>query len=270
MVLLNKVDQLDGDVDALLAELERRLAASVLPVSARDGFGIESLLLPRILDAHPALILALGRELPSLRHSAAARIVRHAAVLSGLTGMEPVPLVDIPVQWAAQMRMLLKLAALYGRLESGDGTQELVVAVAGGLGLRLVAQQAAKLVPLLGWIVSGVVSALTTWCLGQAAVTYLNGSLEHRVPLIGHVSKARHRLFESDGGPRREAACGRPNRTRWVPYLGARMQPHKKAIANGSALGQRQWSSRLRLPVHAIRRRLQTWRTKPSTKSHSI
>jgi uncharacterized protein (DUF697 family) len=97
-----------------------------------------------------------------------------------MMGLEPVPLLDIPIQLAAQMRMLFKLAALHGRLEPGDGSREMVAAVAGGLGVRLAAQQAAKLVPLLGWVVSGLLSGLTTWFLGWAAVAYLNGSLEEQ------------------------------------------------------------------------------------------
>jgi uncharacterized protein (DUF697 family) len=98
--------------------------------------------------------------------------------LSALTGLEPVPLLDIPIQLAAQMRMLLKVAALHGRLEAGDGSREFLTAVAGGLGIRLAAQQAAKLVPVLGWVVSGLLSGMTTWLLGQAALAYLDGSLE--------------------------------------------------------------------------------------------
>lgn len=181
LVALNKVDLLAGQADEFRAELERRLAGSVLLISAQQGTGIETGLLPRLLDACPELAVPLGREMPMIRRRAANQLVRRTALLSGLMGLEPVPLLDIPIQLAAQMRMLLKLAALHGRLEPGDGSREMLVAVAGGLGARLAAQQAAKLVPVLGWVVSGLLSGLTTWVLGQAAIAYFDGSLEDQV-----------------------------------------------------------------------------------------
>ncbi|MFQ6058275.1 MAG: GTPase [Anaerolineae bacterium] len=184
IVALNKVDLLVGQLGEVQAELERRLAASVIPVSAQEGTGIEARLLPRMLDACPVLAVPLGREMPAVRRRAAIRLIRQAALLSALTGLEPVPLLDIPIQLAAQMRLLLRLAALHGRLGSGDGSRELLATVAGGLGLRLAAQQVAKLVPVLGWAVSGLLSGLSTWFLGRAAVAYFDGSWSSRVPAL--------------------------------------------------------------------------------------
>jgi uncharacterized protein (DUF697 family) len=193
VVALNKVDLLEGRGDELRAELERRLAGAVLPISAREGTGIEAGLLPRLLAACPELTVPLGREMPVIRRRAANQIIRRTTLLSALTGLEPLPLLDIPIQLAAQMRMLLKLAALHGRLEPGDGSREMLAAVAGGLGVRLAAQQAAKLMPVLGWVASGLLSGLTTWLLGQAAVAYLSRSLEDR---LGVWQRLRR-----DGGP---------------------------------------------------------------------
>jgi uncharacterized protein (DUF697 family) len=184
LVGLNKTERLDGQMDTVRAELERRLAVPVLPLSVHGGLGVEAALLPRLLEACPRLAVPLGRDLPAVRHRAANRLIRQATLLSAVTGLEPVPLLDIPLQLAAQMRMLCRLAALHARLEAGDGSRELLAAVAGGLGLRLAAQEAAKLVPVLGWAVSGLLSGLTTWLLGQAAVAYLDGSLEKRVPAL--------------------------------------------------------------------------------------
>jgi uncharacterized protein (DUF697 family) len=186
---LNKSDLLDGRLGEVQAELERRLASSVIAVSAQEGTGIETGLLPRMLDACPDLAVPLGREMPAVRHQAAARLIRRAAIRSGLTGLEPVPLLDIPVHLAAQMRLLLRLAALHGQLGVGDGDRELLATVAGGLGLRLAVQQVAKLVPVFGWAVSGLLSGLSTWLLGRAAVAYFDGSLKVRRPTLQRLSK---------------------------------------------------------------------------------
>ncbi len=246
LVVLNKADRLAGRLEAAQEEVERRLAAPVLPLSAHDELDIEERLLPRILDACPRLAVPLGRELPVVRRPAAQRLIRQTACLSALTGLEPVPLLDIPIQLAAQMRMLFKVAALHGRLDAGDGSREFLAAVAGGLGVRLAAQQAAKLVPVLGWVVSGVLSGLTTWMLGQTALAYLDGSLEaqaQRLRTTGWRAKRRrigHRLQakmpfarwrrepatcseEATADGRKEMAFGREARRRrwpgWFPRL---------------------------------------------------
>ena len=175
IVVLNKVDLLSTQLDEIQAELERRLAASVILISSHQGTGLEDILLPRMLSACPGLAVALGREMAAVRRSAAGYLIRQGVLLSVLTGLEPVPFLDIPVQLASQMRLLLRLAALYGRLERGDNSRELLASVAGGLGVRLGAQQAAKLVPVLGWVVSGLLSGLSTWLLARAAMAYFNG-----------------------------------------------------------------------------------------------
>jgi len=86
----------------------------------------------------------------------------------------------------------MRLAAMYGRVAVNGAQTDHVVAGAGshlndiasgasrstmltllgGLGLRYLAQQLVKLVPVLGWLVSGVLSASSTWLMGWAAVTY--------------------------------------------------------------------------------------------------
>jgi len=108
------------------------------------------------------------------------------------------------------MRLLLRLAALHGQLEAGDGNRELIVTVAGGLGLRLAVQQVAKLVPVLGWVVSGLLSGLSTWLLGRAAVAYFDGSLRERVPALQRLPQPG----------RMRGAMGRLRKRGWVAITG--------------------------------------------------
>jgi len=50
---------------------------------------------------------------------------------------------------------------------------------------RLLGQQVAKVVPVLGWLVSGLMGAATTWLVGQAALAYFEG---HATPRgMGHL-----------------------------------------------------------------------------------
>src|SRR5947209_5079327 len=53
--------------------------------------------------------------------------------------------------------------------------RELVVTVAGGAGLRLLAEQAAKAVPFGGDFIAGAIAGAGTWAIGQVALEYYEG-----------------------------------------------------------------------------------------------
>src|SRR5207248_6280812 len=94
-------------------------------------------------------------------------------------GLEPFPLVDIPILLGNQIRLVLRLAALYGeKVDSADTTQhirELLAIMAGGLGLRYLAEQTAKAVPFGGDFVAGAIAGAGTWAMGQVALEYYEG-----------------------------------------------------------------------------------------------
>ncbi|MFQ5858172.1 MAG: GTP-binding protein, partial [Anaerolineae bacterium] len=192
LVVLNKIDLLGDDCDQVAQDLRRRLASPVVAVSARDGTCVYDVLLPQILDLNPSLAVPLGREVAACRRQAAARLIRRSALMCGLLGVEPMPLLDVPFQLITQMHLVMRLAAMYGRghidrplsssadvggraglstIVSGTG-REVLMTLLGGLGLRYLAQQLIKLIPVLGWLLSGALSASSTWLIGWAAVTY--------------------------------------------------------------------------------------------------
>ncbi|MDW8318523.1 MAG: GTPase [Anaerolineae bacterium] len=177
VAVLSKAD-LWPDGQAAAAELAQRLAAPVTPLAAHDAASAIQVLLPRLLEANPKLTVALGRELPVLRRPAAGRLIRQTTLYATLAGLQPVPLLDLPVQLGLQMRLLLRLDALYGRSQQGDASRELLASLAGGMAVRLSAQTLAKFVPVLGWALAGALSGLSAWALGWAAVAVLEG--QHR------------------------------------------------------------------------------------------
>jgi len=73
----------------------------------------------------------------------------------------------------------LRIAALYGeKVDSADTTQhvrELVTVMAGGLGLRYLAEQAAKVVPFGGDFIAGAIAGAGTWAMGQVVLEYYEG-----------------------------------------------------------------------------------------------
>jgi GTPase len=176
---VNKVDALSGEEsgDKVANEVAVGLGiAGVIPVSGRTGMNIAEELIPAMIDSSPEAALVIGRELPAYRRSAAQRIIRNATLISLAAGLEPFPLVDIPILLGNQIRLVLRLAALYGEpVDSANTTRhlrELVAVMAGGLGLRYLAEQAAKAIPFGGDFISGAIAGAGTWAMGQVILEY--------------------------------------------------------------------------------------------------
>ena len=176
---VNKVDALSGEEsgDKVANEVAVGLGvAGIIPVSGRTGVNIAEELIPAMISASPEAALVIGRELPAYRRSAAQRIIRNATLISLAAGLEPFPLVDIPILLGNQIRLVLRLAALYGEpVDSANTTRhlrELLAVMAGGLGLRYLAEQVAKAIPFGGDFISGAIAGAGTWAMGQVILEY--------------------------------------------------------------------------------------------------
>ncbi|HHS97896.1 MAG TPA: GTP-binding protein [Chloroflexi bacterium] len=172
VVALNKADLVQRDLSAVLEDAERKLGVRPIPISAKTGWGVAAHLIPTIVEAHPWMLVALGRALPAYRRRLAQRLIRSAALLNGLIAVEPVPGLDVPLLLAGQVRMVLRIAAIYGESLSARHAKELLTTIAGGVGLRYLAGELAKVIPGPGWVVAGAVAGLGTWAMGQTAVAY--------------------------------------------------------------------------------------------------
>jgi small GTP-binding protein len=179
IVAVNKVDTLKGREigDELATEIAIKLSVvGVIPISGKTGENIAEELLPTMIEASPEAALVIGHELPAYRRSAAQRIIRNATLVSLAAGIEPIPLIDIPILLGTQIRLVLRLAALYGEPIGAANvmlhTRALISTMAGGLGFRLLAEQAAKAVPFGGDFVAGAIAGAATWSMGQVALEY--------------------------------------------------------------------------------------------------
>jgi small GTP-binding protein len=182
IIAINKVDQLRGGEggEQLANEVSVLLGVpGVIPISALKGENVAEELIPAMIEASPEAALVIGRELPNYRREAAQRIIRNATLVSLAAGLEPIPLVDIPILLGTQVRLVLRLAALYGeQMDTADAmkhARELVITMAGGLGLRYLAEQLAKAVPFGGDFVAGAIAGAATWSIGQVALEYYEG-----------------------------------------------------------------------------------------------
>ena len=172
VVVANKIDLVGKDAQSVEADMVQRLGVPVVAISAKKGTNVGERLLPALVDALPELAVLLGRNLPAFRRTAATKVVRNSMIINGGIGAEPIPFIDLPLLLANQARMVLRIAAIYGEPFSAHHARELISTMAGGVALRFLAQEAAKLVPVGGSAVAAGVAAAGTWAMGQVAIQY--------------------------------------------------------------------------------------------------
>jgi small GTP-binding protein len=202
IVAVNKIDTLKNPkaADDLANDIAVRLGVTgVIPISARSGTNVAEELVPAMIAASPEAALVIGRELPAYRREAAQRIIRNATLVSLAAGLEPIPLVDIPILLGTQVRLVLRLAALYGEpIDSADAVKharELVVTMVSGLGLRYLAEQAAKLVPFGGDVVAGAIAGAATWSIGEVALEYYEGGKSFNAGRLRSMTSTFYKRF---------------------------------------------------------------------------
>jgi len=208
IVALNKIDLIKRDLPDVLEDIQRKLGTTVIPISARTGADVAERLIPAVIEAHPWLPVALGRALPPYRRQISQRLARSAAGLNAVIAAEPIPGLDIPLLLAAQVRLVLRIAAVHGEALSVRHARELLSTMAGGVALRYLAGVLAKVVPGPGWLVSSAVNGLGTWAMGQVAIAYFASGKrltprqlrERYRQWLRHPRRAARRRPPGDGG----------------------------------------------------------------------
>lgn len=130
-------------------------------------------LAPRIVAAlDEDYVIPLGRGYPTLRRAACEDLIHKNARQNAVIGLLPIPGADMPAITANQGRMVLGIAAAYGEELSLERARELLSVLAAGFGLRALARQVVKLVPVGGWAASAAIGYAGTLAMGRAAVLY--------------------------------------------------------------------------------------------------
>jgi uncharacterized protein (DUF697 family)/GTP-binding protein EngB required for normal cell division len=210
LVALNKIDIIT-DSAARLEEASHKLGMPVIALSAKTGMNVEEGLLTAMLDASPRLAVPLGREIMSLRRVAARRVIRQAAILSGLMGAQPVPMLDIPLQAVVQVGVVMRVGAAYGYTPTGGMNKEVMGTVVSTLGLRFLVLALVKFIPFVGSIVSGVLCGVMTYFLGEAAIRYYEAGATVPLRDFLRLTGVRHWLGQKTGAARQKL-----RRPRWV------------------------------------------------------
>ena len=194
VVGLNKIDLISSrDRNSVIVDAEHKLGAGLVALSAKTGEGISDQLMPALIELNPHIAVAIGRALPAFRRQAAARVIREATLIAAGIGLEPVPLIDLPLLLGHQLRMVLRIAAIYGESFSLRHARELISAMAGGVGIRFLGEQAAKLLPGPGWLFAAGFASGGTFAIGKAAEAYFESGKQLNAPQLRELYKRLRR-----------------------------------------------------------------------------
>ncbi|HEV7178256.1 MAG TPA: hypothetical protein VGN11_00180 [Candidatus Baltobacteraceae bacterium] len=144
---------------------------------------------PHIVEASKGVEIAVGRRLPPLRESVAAKLTRDAAnnslkVALASAVVDHIPVVgvvlgafasagDMVAITGIQMMLLLHVEAAYGRDPDVGRMWQLLPVIGGGLGWRTLARELVGFVPIAGIGIKGAIAYAGTIVVGEGVTFFL-------------------------------------------------------------------------------------------------
>lgn len=126
--------------------------------------------------------IPLSRQFPVFREEAAWEEIAATSKQNALIGAIPIPGADLPLMTANQLKMILRIAAMFDMPLSLDRARELLAVVGGGFALRAAARQVVKFIPV-GAVVGAGVGYSGTLAMGKAAIEYFKRVAPQEVPV---------------------------------------------------------------------------------------
>lgn len=160
----------------------------------------------QLLVALPAKKLALCANFDGARAHAARQAVGHTAWQNGvIAGVVFIPGADMPILTGNQIKMVLELAAIYGKEMTFERAKELIAVVGAGFTLRTVARELLDFLPGPGWPVKAAIAYGGTLAMGRAAEQYLLHADEWQATARQGLTALRERASAAGLGSSREA-----------------------------------------------------------------
>jgi len=144
--------------------------------------------LPHLIDTCRGIEIAVGRRLPALRETVAAKLTRDAAFnalkVSGASAVvDKVPLLgvvlgafasagDMMAITGIQMMLMLQIGATYGKDPDLAHAWELLPIVGGGFGWRAISRQFSGFIPVAGIVIKAAIAYAGTVVVGEGARVY--------------------------------------------------------------------------------------------------
>ncbi|MGH2625428.1 MAG: GTPase, partial [Anaerolineales bacterium] len=163
VVALNKMDLVARESGAVVNQAAGVLgvaAEQILSLSAREGRGVEKLLLA-LARSEPGIVAALADALPEYRWRLTQAVVGRAASTAAAIAVTPWPFLSFFPLITVQSAMVLGVARIYSYRISPARVRELLATFGLGLLGRAVFYEIAKLGGPPGWLVASGVAAGT-------------------------------------------------------------------------------------------------------------
>lgn len=143
------------------------------PVSDRDA--VRSVLVPRIVNKINGKQIALAASVPVFKEEVASRVITKTARENAVIGVAVfIPGADMPLLTINQIRMILRLSAVYNQELSSERLYEVLAVVGGGFAFRELAKQVLGVIPVAGWAAKGAIAYGGTIAMGELAKKYFN------------------------------------------------------------------------------------------------
>ena len=157
-------------------------------VPAVDFESLRGRVLAHLIDACKGIEIAVGRRLPSLRTTVAAKLTRDAALnalkVSGASAVvSQVPVLGVVLGAFAsggdmfaitgiQMTLMLQIGATFGKDPDVGRMWELLPVVGGGFGWRMLARELSGFIPVGGIFIKAAIAYAGTVVVGEGATFY--------------------------------------------------------------------------------------------------
>jgi uncharacterized protein (DUF697 family) len=162
------------------------IADYVLPAVEFDA--LRGRFLPHLIDVCKGIEIAVGRRLPALRTTVAAKLTRDAALnalkVAGASAVvDHVPVLGIVLGAFAsagdmvaitgiQMMLMLQISATFGKDPDMGRMWELLPVVGGGFGWRALARELSGFIPVGGILIKAAISYAGTVVVGEGATFF--------------------------------------------------------------------------------------------------
>jgi len=156
-----------------LAEVFKVSGEDVAFVPFSDQTVVRTILVPKIVDKMAKKEVALAAKLPVFKEEVAKRIISETAKQNAVIGIVVfIPGADMPLMTLNQIKMVIRLAAVYNQELSIKRLNEILATIGGGFAFREVARQLLGFVPVAGWAVKGGIAYGGTVVVGRLAKKY--------------------------------------------------------------------------------------------------
>lgn len=180
----------------------------VVPAIAREH--LRGRFFPHLVECAGGAEIAVGRNLPVLRDTVAAKLTRDAAnnalkVALASAVVDHVPVIglvlgafasagDMVAITGIQVMLMLHIEAVYGRDPDVQRTWQLLPVIGGGFGWRVIARELVGFVPVAGIAIKGAIAYAGTIVVGEG-VTFLH---EHGHTMTKGQASALYERTKSD------------------------------------------------------------------------